>query len=157
MFERYPEESRRALSVARATAVNAGATSIEPEHLLAAALHVYAAPGLPWDAIVQRLQVTVATEPPEPDGPEIPFSSEVKRLLLATMEQADRLGHHRIRPEHMLLAFLDAPDCPSGDVLRDAGVVRETLMASIGRAVAVDDGPLSPRADLVIGGGEQVD
>jgi hypothetical protein len=35
MFERFTEESRRALFFARATALEAGRDSIEPEHLLA--------------------------------------------------------------------------------------------------------------------------
>src|SRR5436190_16730320 len=125
MFERYPQESAQALFLAMASAVAARADFIGPDHMLAGALGTAPHLGLPCESILRRLRLEAPTLPPGPNRPDIEFSQVVKRLLQGAMAVADRLGHHRIRPEHMLLALLEEPDCPAGEALRGAGCERQ--------------------------------
>jgi len=147
MFERFTEESRRALFFARATAQQAGRDAIDSEHLVAGVLRAAPAtvsahsdPALTCDAILQHLRLQPWSHGLEPPTQEIPLSPAVQRLLNETVAEADLLGHHRIRPAHMLLAVIGEPDSVS-QALREAGVEREALAASASRAAAVDDRP----------------
>jgi ATP-dependent Clp protease ATP-binding subunit ClpA len=132
MFERYPNESVRTLLRARAAAVAAGAPSIEAEHLLHAAMEAWS----------RGSRASVPSDPPGPASPEIRFSESVKRILNLAMAEADRLGHHRIRPEHLLLALLDEADEHPIAALRHVGVGRLELTESAARGARQDDSPL---------------
>jgi ATP-dependent Clp protease ATP-binding subunit ClpA len=72
---------------------------------------------------------------------EIPFSVAVQRLLNDAVDEADRLGQHQIRPQHLLLAVLrtNSRDAAS---LRDSGVTDEQLESDATAAAAIDDKPL---------------
>lgn len=148
-FERFTEEARRTLFFARAAALEAGAVSIDSEHILTGALRAAAVTlmvespgGISCETIVQRLRMSPSARLSESTRQEVPFSAAVQQLLNASMAQADRLRHHWIRLEHILLALLEEFDSSAGQTLRDAGVDRETLLESASRAVAVDDRPL---------------
>lgn len=126
------------LFLARANAAAAGATAIEPEHLLAAA-------------------VTARRPPPEDGYPqlqgrqsEIPFSEHVKILLNRAAMQADRLGHHRIRPEHILIALVEDTDRRTAAAVCAARLDRSALVEAAEREAAIDDTPLGSRVQLGI-------
>ncbi len=136
MFERYSQESRRALFLARAAALSAGANEIEPTHLLAGVLELW-----PQGASVRhKIRQDLGLPPSCEDGltgGDIPFSAHVKRLLNTAMVRADQFGHYRIRPEHLLVAL--AEETGLDRVLRDAGIVRKTLIESATQAAQIDD------------------
>jgi len=150
MFERYPESSRRALLLAKGTALAADARSIDAEHLLAGALEVWPGAGSRREKILRRLGLIVPRQLPEQTSPEIPFSAVVQRLLNSAMMRADRLGHHRIRPEHLLLALLEDATCTPSSLLQEAGLEPEMLLQSAARDALADDSPLSYRAYLEV-------
>src|SRR5882724_12710235 len=114
MFERYTEEARRALFYARFETTQRGGTSIESEHLLVGLIRETRGP---VNAILAHFQVTPQTVLREiearvplqervPASVEIPFSPEVLRALTNTEEEADRLRHLHIGPQHLFLALL---------------------------------------------------
>jgi ATP-dependent Clp protease ATP-binding subunit ClpC len=148
MFERYPASSVRALFVARDTALSLGALFIEVEHLLVGAVEVWPGAGLRRSEVLGRLGLMVPTTPPRTVNPDMQFSALVQRVLSNAMSQADRLRHHRIHPEHLLLALLEAPDCPASAILHDVGFERDLLVESAAREALVDDGPLAYTAHL---------
>jgi ATP-dependent Clp protease ATP-binding subunit ClpC len=143
MFERYPASSVRALFVARDTALSVGALFIEVEHLLVGAVEAWPGAGLRRSEVFVRLGLTVPATPPRTVNPDMQFSALVQRLLNNAMSQADRLSHHRIHPEHLLLALLEEPDCPVSAILHDVGIERDLLVESAVREALVDDGPLA--------------
>ncbi|MGH9255977.1 MAG: Clp protease N-terminal domain-containing protein [Vicinamibacterales bacterium] len=148
MFERYPETSVRALFAARSTAVLGGAPFIDVEHLVAGAIEAWSAAGSRRAEVLQKLGLTVLSIPPGAVHPDIEFSPAAKRVLHEAMSQADRLGHHRIRPEHLLLAALEDPSCLTATILRDVGLERDVLVQSAAQDANVDDSPLGYKAHL---------
>jgi ATP-dependent Clp protease ATP-binding subunit ClpA len=93
---------------------------------------------------------TRAFQRPPPGSPEVPFSVGVKRVLNSAMIVADELGHHRIRPEHLLLALLDDSDSRAAQALRHWNVERQTLIDSAAREVELDDSPQPYRVHGVV-------
>ena len=130
MFERYTEEARRALFYARFETTQRGGTSIESEHLLVGLTRETRGP---VNAILAHFQVTPQTVLREiearvplkeriPASVEIPFSPEVGRTLTNTVEEADRLRHLHIGPEHLFLALLGEEQSVAASVLNQQGV-----------------------------------
>ena len=148
MFERYPPSSVRALFIARNTAAAAGSKTIEVEHLVAGAIEVSPSASPFRTTVLQKLHLTV----PEQLSAEsqIPFSPMVKRLLQYAMSQADELGHHRIRPEHLLLAVLAESVLSASSVLREVGLEREMLIQGAAEDASRDDSPLRHRGQLSV-------
>jgi ATP-dependent Clp protease ATP-binding subunit ClpA len=58
------------------------------------------------------------------------------------MLEADRLGQHRIRPEHLLLALHEERDSAISGVLQQAGLDRDELVRSAVQQAHSDDSPL---------------
>ena len=52
---------------------------------------------------------------------EIPFSAETKRALQAAADEADRLLHNHIGPEHVLLGLLCEDSSAAASILRKNG------------------------------------
>lgn len=130
MFERYPAEAVRMLFLARSNAARAGARTVEAEHLLAAALAAREA--APSDG------------EPQLRGPQsqIPLGEHVQWLLNRAAMTADTLGHHRIRPEHVLIALTDDERGSTVVAVRAAGIDRSQLLRTAERQAAIDDSPL---------------
>jgi hypothetical protein len=133
MFERFPEQSVRALFIARSLAVQAGSSEILPEHLVGGALGA--------------LSGTLPLPTPAPE--EIPFSAAVQRLLNDAMEEADQLRQHLIRPQHLLLAVLRT-NSRDASLLRNSGISFQQLESDATAAAAIDDKPLAHTARLEI-------
>jgi ATP-dependent Clp protease ATP-binding subunit ClpA len=150
MFERYPEPSVRALFVAKAAALAAGAQSIDLEHLLVGALGSWPDAGIRREQVVRAVGLSIPSELLGPGSPEIPFSGAVQSVLNSAMALADRFGQHRIRPEHLLLALLDDSHGVASKILQQAAVQREELLRSAAQGALSDDGPLQYRSRLEI-------
>jgi heme-degrading monooxygenase HmoA len=138
MFERYNEHSRRTLFFARYEALQATSPVIEPEHLLLGVLRQragdllrFAHAGDTADAIRARLQATIGRGEHVSPAVEIPFSPACKLVLSQAAAEADDLGNHTIRPEHLILGTIAKANGPAARVLADAGVdanaIREYL------------------------------
>jgi ATP-dependent Clp protease ATP-binding subunit ClpC len=130
VFERYTEQARRALFFARFETSQRGGTSIESEHLLVGLMRESQGP---LNAILAHFQVTPITLLREidvrvpqhesiPTSVEIPFSPEVKRALNHAGEEADRLRHKHIGPEHLFLGLLKEEQSVAAAVLNQHGV-----------------------------------
>jgi ATP-dependent Clp protease ATP-binding subunit ClpC len=152
MFERFTESARRALFFSRYEASEFGSLAIETEHILLGLLReqqgVLARLLTPQaaDAIRAEIGRRVAAREKIATSVEIPFSSETKRVLIYTSEEADRLNHSYIAPEHMLLGLLREEQSIAASILRDQGLrantVREDIAAMLGESPAAgDDGP----------------
>jgi ATP-dependent Clp protease ATP-binding subunit ClpC len=133
MFERYTEEARRTLFFARYEASQLGALSIEPEHLLLGLLREANAAS-PFLRRLPDIRNELAHPPAArktSTGVEIPFAPPVKRALQTAAEEADRLAHAHIGPEHLLLALLNDPMTKAGAALSRHGLVADALRKEI--------------------------
>jgi len=140
MFEAYTERARRVLFFARSEAAEAGSDSIEPEHLLLGL--VREARGLPA-RIFERAHVslddvrksierrTPVREARRAASDELPFSDETRRVLELTAEEADRLLHNYVGPEHLLLGVLREPRSLAASILAEHGMHVDTVRDDI--------------------------
>jgi ATP-dependent Clp protease ATP-binding subunit ClpA len=59
------------------------------------------------------------------------FTEGARAVVIGAREHSQRLGHHWIGSEHLLLAIATA-DTPEGEVLRDNGITRERIDTILG-------------------------
>jgi ATP-dependent Clp protease ATP-binding subunit ClpC len=134
MFERYAEEARRVVFMARYEASQAGSREITAEHLL-----------LGWMRECARLNIQNFLSPAamdsirsqvEPQSPlrekistsvDLPLNSESKRALAYAAEESLGLNHEHIGIDHLLLGLLREEKSRAADLLRQHGLTIATV------------------------------
>jgi ATP-dependent Clp protease ATP-binding subunit ClpA len=130
-FARFTPRAREAVLRGATHAAEAGAGSVEPEHVLlgilddpaSLATRALEAAGAPAAALRERLETAPAGSGA---GGPLPFTAGSKLLLERTLRESLRLGHNYVGTEHILLALLD-DEGRAGAALRDAGAQRAGL------------------------------
>ncbi len=132
MFERYTERARRTLFFARYEATRLGSASIETEHMLLGLIRegenkslpgrIFAHAKLSPQGLRQDIERRVVLREKVSSAVEIPFSAEVKRLLQFAAEEAGRLKHPYIGPEHLLLGILRDEGSLAASILAENGI-----------------------------------
>ena len=143
MFERYTERARRVLFFSRYEASQLGSVSIETEHLLLGLIRegkgltsrIFARAHLSLENIRKEIEGRSVFLEKVSTSVEIPFSAEIKRVLLAAADEADRLQHNDIGTEHLLLGILHEARSVAGSMLIEKGL-RPGRRAQRHRAVA---------------------
>lgn len=137
MFERFTERARRALFFARYESSRLGATAIGTDHLLLGLIHEpkgalgrVLAP-LPLEKMRSDIEGQTIVREKTPTFVEIPFTSECKRVLNFAAEEADRLLHSYIGPEHLLLAILREETSVAAATLAKHGLRLEDVRLQI--------------------------
>jgi len=117
MFERYSERARRVLFFARYELSVLGGETIDPAHLLLGLLRdskdtdrLFTSRNIPPAELRVKIEQGVARGATLPTSVEIPFAAATERVLHFAAEESDRLLHHTVEPEHLLLALLREND-----------------------------------------------
>jgi hypothetical protein len=138
MFERYTEKARRVIFFARHEASASGSPYIETEHMLLGLLREDAALSTSFfhsPAAPETLRAEIARQrPPGPTFPtsvDLPLSHESKRVLAYAAEEAERLKHHYIGTEHLLLGLLREKKTLAAQLLARRGVTAEAVRTRI--------------------------
>jgi ATP-dependent Clp protease ATP-binding subunit ClpA len=78
-------------------------------------------------------------------------SADVRRVLDLAREEADRVGHRYVGPEHLLVGMLRDSDSGAARILQAEGVDLEAARAALGRLAAqgVVPGPQPSDAELL--------
>jgi ATP-dependent Clp protease ATP-binding subunit ClpC len=132
MFERYTEKARRIIFFARYEASQLGSHIIKPEHLLLGLLRE--AKTLFENAKIEPMReeiraaarvegVAVST------SVDLPLSHPEKKVLGYGAEEAERLNHRHIGPEHLLLGLMREPGL-AATILEKYGVQRKQITES---------------------------
>jgi ATP-dependent Clp protease ATP-binding subunit ClpA len=129
MFERFTDQSRRVVVLAKDEAALLGHGYIGTEHLLLALIHeesgaparVLAARGVTLTAA--RAAVAEISRPAheEASGSHIVFSPRAKRILELALREALELKQTSIRPEHLLLAVTREADSTGAEAIERLG------------------------------------
>ena len=136
MFERYTEKARRVIFFARYEASQYGSPYIETEHLLLGILREDKALTKRFlrsqvESIRTEVESQTTVREKVSTSVDLPLSNESKRVLAYAGEEAERLAHKYIGPEHLLLGLLREEKCFAAQVLMERGVqlnrVREEL------------------------------
>ena len=139
-FNKLTQKSQEAFAEAQNKAVTLGHVEVEGEHLLWALLDQP-------DGLVPRLLQRMDLRPealkaavedelnrrPHVSGPgaepgKIYVSQRLSRILVAAEQEAKRLKDEYVSVEHLFMALLAEGDkTPSGKILKQAGIDRETI------------------------------
>jgi ATP-dependent Clp protease ATP-binding subunit ClpC len=117
VFDRYSERARRALFFARYELSALGGETIEPAHVLLGLLRdskvadrLLANRNVPLAELRSKIQGRVPGGVKFPTSVEVPFAQATQRVLTFAAEEADRLLHPTVEPEHLLLGLLREND-----------------------------------------------
>lgn len=150
MFERYTEKARRTIFFARYEASQFGSRHIETEHLLLGLMREdrpLAERFLRLDVEAVRRELEGRTAPTQKisTSVDLPLSTICKRVLTYGAEEAERLNHLHIGPEHLLLGLLREESGFAAQLLKQHGVtydhVREQLQQSRHQPAQGQDSP----------------
>jgi len=157
MFERYTESARRTLFFARYEASQRGSVSIASEHLLLGLIREVNSPvgrllvkfHVSPAVVLQEVDARARSGERVPPSMEIPFSEETKHCLRFAAEEADRLHHNHIGPEHLFLGLLRVDRSLAASILAAQGVTLEKARDEIGSELP----PPSPPDETTAGDG----
>jgi len=144
MFERYTEKARRTIFFARYEASQFGSLYIETEYLLLGLLRedkALANRFLRSHAAVEsiRRRIEGHTAPPEVSTSwDLPLSHECKRVLAYGAEESERLNHKHIGTDHLLLGLLREEECFAAQLLREQGLILDSVREQVQQSEAPD-------------------
>jgi uncharacterized protein (TIGR03435 family) len=129
VFERYTEAARRVLFFARYEADRLGSVFVESEHLLLALIReaggmvarLFARASIAPETIRKDIDGLRPRQQASPSH-ETRFSDEVNRILWLATEEANRLLHHGIDTEHLLLGILREDHSVAASILATHGM-----------------------------------
>jgi ATP-dependent Clp protease ATP-binding subunit ClpA len=136
MFERFTDESRRAVVLAQEEAGRLNHNYIGTEHLLAglrreergAAARALKSADITLDAVRGQIEALVGRGQRPPSG-HIPFTPRAKKALELSLREALKLDDNCIGPGHLLLALISQDDGVAVRVLHELGADLEQLRA----------------------------
>lgn len=127
MFERHTEKAMRTIFFGRYEASKRGSPDIEATHLLLGLLRE----DFPTIARVSGVEITPLRQALEANctssgqsvyaDSDLPLSDACKRIMSWGAEEAERMGHKHIGPEHLLLGVL-RENGPEAGVLGSFGI-----------------------------------
>ncbi|MFV9506483.1 MAG: ATP-dependent chaperone ClpB [Oscillochloridaceae bacterium umkhey_bin13] len=137
---RFTEKSYEAIVAAQNTAERNGNSEVQPEHLLYALLdqgdgvvpQVLARLGLAVGALKQQANAEIQ-KLPRVSGSNVqpPYSSRLRNVFLRAHDELAGFGDEYVSTEHLLLATLDHAGGGAERLLKQAGLRRDTLMATL--------------------------
>jgi hypothetical protein len=132
MFERYTEKARRVIFFSRYEACQYGSPLIETEHLLLGILRedkriTRMLPSRAAESIRAQVDARTPTRQKTSTSVDLPLSNASKRVLAYGAEEAERLNHRHIGPEHLLLGLLREEGCLAGEILQPFGLGLDEL------------------------------
>ena len=162
MFERFTDQSRRAVVLAQDEARLLNHNYIGTEHLLAglrretrgAAARALESAGITMDEVRAEIKTLVGRGEMAPSG-HIPFTPQAKKCLELSLREALNLGHNHIGTGHLLLGLISKDDCEAVQVLGGLGADLGQLRAQVIQEIENDpedrggfSPPRPPRAEL---------
>jgi len=143
MFERYTESARRALFFSRYEASELGDLVIKTEHLLlglvrsGTAARIFVDRGVSLQDIRRDVEKSrTASADKVATSVEIPFDRDAKAALQFAAEEADRLAHHHIGTEHLLLGLLRVAESSAAAILTNHGLRLPQLREVVAKMAA---------------------
>jgi ATP-dependent Clp protease ATP-binding subunit ClpC len=155
MFERFTDQSRRAVVLAQDESRRLNHSYIGTEHLLAglsreergAARRALESTGITVEAVRGAIETLVGRGKQAPPG-HIPFTPPAKKCLELGLREAVKLGHHHIGTGHLLLGLIRSDSVAVqvlGELGADVGQLHERVMQeTLGHPEGGDLPPLRP-------------
>jgi ATP-dependent Clp protease ATP-binding subunit ClpC len=145
MFERFAQDAREVLQRAQDEASQLRHNFIGTEHILlglegTSAAYLLAGMGAPIPMLKETIVARVGPGPTGVSG-NAPFTARAKKALELSLREALARHEGEIRPPHLLLGLLREGEGLAWQVLREAGVTHDGVLAVMGPAPARPRGP----------------
>src|SRR5664280_2158193 len=129
MFEKYNEDSYRALFFARYESSKLGSKVIESEHILLGVLRegeeiikeIFARFNVKPDEIRREIEGDRVFVERVSSTQELPLSEESKKILAYASHEAESMMHPYVGTEHLLIGILRVDPCVAGRILMAHG------------------------------------
>jgi uncharacterized protein (TIGR03435 family) len=152
MFNRFTSGALQVLFYARSEVSQLGSSAVEPEHILLGVLDegkglgsgILARTGGTLDDFRSDIVRRLTSREKVPESDEIPFSASCERVLQYAAEEADRLLHNAIGPEHLLLGLLREEHSVAAEVLAARGLRIEAVREAIVKLLSSGEQPEPP-------------
>jgi ATP-dependent Clp protease ATP-binding subunit ClpC len=157
MFERFTDQSRKAVVLGQEEARLLGHDHIGTEHVLAgllreehgAAAQALASAGITLAGVRGQIETLAGRGPGQPSG-HVPFTPRAKKALELALRAALERGQH-IGAGHLLLGLVEQEDSRAVTILRqlgaDPGQLRTRVLEQIAKhPEELDPSPLLPSA-----------
>jgi ATP-dependent Clp protease ATP-binding subunit ClpC len=139
MFDRFTDDSKRTMNLARQEAHLFHHEYLGTEHILLGLLQqsdctaVLVLKQLGIEPVHLRAEIEKLVEVGKPSGPivQIPFTPRAKKVLELSMEEAQGLRHTCIGTGHLLLGLLGEREGVGGQALRARGVTLERARTQV--------------------------
>jgi hypothetical protein len=135
LYERFSGQARRAVQLAHAEARRLREDHVGTGHLLLGALReesgsaaaLLAACGIAPEKLKGGPFSPLPRADNGPDWETLPFTPRARAALEWARQEASRLGHPWVGPEHLLIAVTREQDSIAGEVLRDLALAFDSL------------------------------
>ena len=139
-LDRFTTNAQKALLVAGETARERNHQHLEPEHALHALLTdkvdgivkpLLARLEVPATALLADLETALSTLPTVHGGPDLLMSTRMQRFMAQADSERGKFGDEYTSTEHLLLALFDDRSGSAGRAMRERGISRATLLATL--------------------------
>ena len=137
-FDRFTDEARRVLTLAKDEAQSFNHNYIGTEHVLLGLLRernsvaaaVLAAMGIDLAKVRTAVEFIIGRGG-QPVVGEVGLTPDAKRVIELAIDEARQLDHHRIGTEHLLLGLVRVRDGISAGVLESVGVTHDRARIAV--------------------------
>jgi ATP-dependent Clp protease ATP-binding subunit ClpA len=151
VFERFTESARQVVVLGQEEARGLRHGYIGTEHLLLGLIRedgraatTLKAHGVELEAVRQWVVEHVGRGDEEPPTGQLPLTPRLKRILEMSLEDAERLGHHAIGTQHLLIAMLHEGQGAALRAMDAVGAPPQDVWVSAFRQLGVDAPPYVP-------------
>jgi ClpA/ClpB-like protein len=143
VFERYTERARRAVFFARYEACQTGSPTIECEHLLLGVMRedpalFFKTDGTPRSSDLKKaISANLKVGPPIGTSVDVPLSTDCKRAIVQSAEEAERLGSRTVGCEHILIGLMRQEESSAARAMKEAGMKLSALRTAAAKSGGV--------------------
>ena len=129
MFDKLTERAKKVISYSGDDALKLGHGFIGTEHLLLGLLRedgpvqkILNSFNIFYEDMVDEIRTVLSPGEIEIKNTEIPLTPRTKKVIESSVEEAKKLGHNHVSPEHILLALINESDGVAYKLLDKKGV-----------------------------------
>jgi ATP-dependent Clp protease ATP-binding subunit ClpC len=138
-FDRFSDRGKRVLALAQDEAIRHNHTYIGTEHLLAALVRdsdsiagrTLTSLGIELTKVRTALEFIVGRGDQTVSASEITLSPRTKKVIELAIDEARKLGHSHVGPEHVLLGLVREGEGIASGILESLGVHLEKVRAKL--------------------------
>ena len=129
MFDKLTERAKKVISYSGDDAIKLGHGFIGTEHILLGLLRedgpvqkILNSFNVFYEDMVKEIRTVLSPGEIEIKNTEIPLTPRTKKVMESSFEEAKKLGHNHVSPEHILLALINESDGVAYKLLDKKGV-----------------------------------